>query len=156
MNEILPPRIRPSFEDIFMAFAQLLSERSTCRRASVGCVIASLDFRQVYSVGYNGNARGGPNDCDRIGEQAIGNCGCIHAEANAVVNCTTSRESTKIVLVTTLPCVACAKMMINMGGVVRVIYKTAYRSTESIEWLKRADIEVEHHSRSCFEFEPSP
>lgn len=65
---------RPAFADIFMDFAVALSARSTCRRLRVGCVIASLDHRHVYGVGYNGSAAGGPNDCD--GDEP-GKCGCF-------------------------------------------------------------------------------
>ena len=52
-----------------MNLALKLSERSTCRRPiaggyGVGCVIASVDYRKILAVGYNGNASGLENDCD--------------------------------------------------------------------------------------------
>lgn len=120
---------RPSFHQIYMDLAVSLSKRSTCARLSVGAVITSPDFRKVYAVGYNGNAAGLPNGCDST---TPGSCGCIHAEANAVVNCDTPRPFEKIVICTHMPCVACAKMIINLGNVVQVIYKEPYRITTSL------------------------
>lgn len=65
---------RPSFRSIYMRLALMMAERSTCQRLQVGCVITSVDFRYVYGVGYNGNASGLPNTCDR---STPGNCGCF-------------------------------------------------------------------------------
>jgi dCMP deaminase len=133
---------RPTFEEIYSQLAGLMSQRSTCARKQVGCVIASADFRQVLGVGYNGSAAGGPNDCDRHGPDAVGSCGCLHAEVNAVINCHAPRGDAKVVFVTCLPCVACAKALINLGGVCKVHFKEDYRVRDSIGWLERAGIEV--------------
>lgn len=130
---------RPRFADIFMGMAEDLSKRSTCRRLAVGCVITSHDHRQVFSIGYNGNASGLPNDCD---SDEPGNCGDLHAEENAVINCTASRETSKIVYCTHLPCKMCAKRLINLGGVWRVIYKHDYRIRDSLELLAKSNIIV--------------
>ena len=59
------PRPRPSFETIYLQLAQILAARSTCSRLQVGTVITSLDYRKVLAVGYNGNATGLTNGCDR-------------------------------------------------------------------------------------------
>jgi dCMP deaminase len=133
---------RPSFEGLFLDFATALAARSTCRRLHVGCVISSIDHRQVYAIGYNGNAQGGPNDCDRVGADAVGACGCIHSEANAIVNCNVDRAKDKIVYCTHLPCVGCAKLLINLGGVRRVIYRNDYRIRDSLDWFMRAGIQT--------------
>ncbi len=125
-----------------MRLAFSMSERSTCARMKVGCVITSNDYRQVFAVGYNGSAAGGPNDCDRHGEAAVGSCGCIHAEQNAVINCVAPRREPKIVFCTYLPCVTCAKFLINLGNVQRVYYETDYRIRDAVEWLSRAGIPV--------------
>ena len=133
---------RPSFESIYMRLAFLMAERSTCRRLQVGCVITSMDYRRVYAVGYNGNVSGGPNDCDKVGEAAVGSCGCVHAEANAIISCGVSRDVTKAVFVTDLPCVTCGKYFVQLGGVRRVYYQRDYRIKDSLEWLERAGIEA--------------
>jgi len=122
-----------------MDFAEAISRRSTCARLQVGTVITSTDFRKVLSIGYNGNATGLPNRCDT---DEPGNCGCLHSEENAVINCDSPRQTEKFVFVTHLPCPACAKRLINLGGVRRVIFLNPYRLTTAINLLRSAGIEV--------------
>jgi dCMP deaminase len=130
---------RPSFETIYMRLAFALAQRSTCRRLQVGTVITSTDFRKVLAIGYNGNATGLPNTCDR---EEPGNCGCLHSEENAVINCDTPRHVDKVVFVTHLPCVACAKRLINMGNVRRIHYAHDYRIKDSLKLLSQVGIEI--------------
>lgn len=131
---------RPTFEQIYMQFAKTLSQRSTCKRLHVGTVIASSDYRQVLAVGYNGNASGLDNDACK--QEQVGNCGCLHSEENAVINCTAPRTVPKIVFVTALPCMMCAKRLINLGGVMCVYYASEYRSDDSLAFFKEAGIEI--------------
>ena len=133
-------RKRPKFESIYMQLAVTLAERSTCVRLKVGTVITSTDFRKVLAVGYNGNATGLPNHCDR---EEPGNCGCLHSEENAVINCDAPRHVEKVVFVTHLPCSQCAKRLINLGNVKKVFYRTDYRLKDSIELLRSVGIPVE-------------
>lgn len=132
-------RARPSFEEIYMDLAAKLAERSTCARLNVGTVITSTDYRKVLAVGYNGNAAGLPNQCDRTD---AGNCGCLHSEENAVINCDSPRSMEKHVFVTHLPCVGCAKRLINLGGVKKIFYRIEYRSLDSIGILRSVGIDV--------------
>jgi dCMP deaminase len=123
-----------------MQLAQTLAARSTCKRLQVGTVITSTDFRKVLAVGYNGNATGLHNGCDR---EEPGNCGCLHSEENAVINCDAPRFVEKLVFVTHLPCVQCAKRLINLGNVKKVFYFLDYRLKNSVEVLNSVGIEVE-------------
>jgi dCMP deaminase len=131
---------RPTFPEIYLRLAQELSARSTCKRLRVGTVITSTDYRKVLAVGYNGNATGLPNRCDR---DEPGNCGCLHSEENAVINCDSPRIVDKLVFVTHLPCVSCAKRLINLGNVRKVFYAEDYRLRDSLDVLRSAGIEVE-------------
>jgi len=131
---------RPSFKSIYMRLALMMAERSTCSRLNVGCVITSADFRYVYGVGYNGNATGLPNSCDR---EVPGDCGCIHAEENAIINCTVSRSVPKVVFTTHLPCEYCTKKLINLGGVQHLCYHTDYRIKRGLELLSTVGITYE-------------
>ncbi len=130
---------RPSFQEVYIDFAFSIARRSTCTRLKVGTVITTTDFRKVLAVGYNGNASGLPNICDR---NEPGNCGCLHSEENAVINCDSPRSVAKYVFVTHLPCTACAKRLVNLGNVKRVYYKKDYRVKTSIEILEECGIEV--------------
>lgn len=137
------PKLRPSFPEIYLRLAQTLAKRSTCHRLQVGTVITSTDFRKVLAVGYNGNATGLHNGCDR---PEPGNCGCLHSEENAVINCDSPRFTEKVVFVTHLPCVGCAKRLINLGNVKKVFYGQDYRIRDSLDLLRSVGIEVEQLS----------
>lgn len=118
---------RPSFPEIYMSLARSLSARSTCSVSRVGTVITSVDFRKVLAVGYSGNATGLPNRCDRdvpapSVECPHPDCGCLHSEENAVIHCDAPRTEPKIVFVTQMPCRACAKRIIQLGGLVDLYY----------------------------------
>ena len=131
---------RPSFPEIYTQLAYELAKRSTCTRLQVGTVITSLDFRKVLAVGYNGNASGLANSCDR---EDPGNCGCLHSEENACINCDSPRAMGKLVFVTHLPCAMCAKRLINLGGVEAVYYREDYRKRDSVEILHAVGIKIE-------------
>jgi dCMP deaminase len=127
-----------------MHMATEVSRRSTCLRTNsagelmqVGCVITTPDFRKVIALGYNGNAAGLPNECD---SKEPGACGCIHAEANAVVNCDSPRATEKLVFCTHLPCVNCAKLLINLGNVLQVTYKHDYRIRTALDLFDKVGI----------------
>ena len=133
--------MRPSFDQIYLDLAFMLARRSTCRRLQVGTVITTTDYRRVLAVGYNGGASGLQNDCDRPDP---GNCGCLHAEENACINCDCPRSTEKYVFVTHQPCPMCAKRLINLGGVTRVSFGESYRSDEGRILLESAGITVVH------------
>lgn len=133
---------RPSLDQIYLRLARDLSRRSTCLRLRVGTVVTSEDGRKVLSIGYNGNGSGLPNRCDR---DDAGNCGCLHSEENAIINCDSPREVRKVVYITHSPCVMCAKRLINLGNVVRVVYAEEYRVKTGVELLwTRTDMSVDH------------
>ena len=129
---------RPSFDSVWINLALNLAERSTCSRLKVGSVLVSLDNRKVLALGYNGNTRGLKNECDRPTEK--GNCGCLHAECGVVINNDNPRTVLSKLYVTHLPCINCTKMIINMGGVQEIIYKTDYDYKECFELLRQANI----------------
>jgi dCMP deaminase len=130
---------RPSFHTIYLGLANQLAKRSTCSRLSVGTVITTTDHRKVLSCGYNGGANGQHNGCDR---SEAGNCGCIHAECNAVINCDSPREIQKIVYITHFPCEMCCKILVNLGNVKQVFYGEQYRNMSGIKILMDAGIDV--------------
>jgi len=139
-------KTRPTFEFIYMNMALQLAKRSSCSRRQVGCVIASSDYKHVYGVGYNGNATKMPNGCDR--PHASGNCGCLHAEENAIINCNAPRlvpPVPKIVFSTLYPCPACAKRLANLGGIQKVYYCQEYHNEQASVVFEVNGIAVEKH-----------
>lgn len=126
---------RPPLFEIYMRMAEELAKRSTCRRFQVGTVITDARLENVVAIGYNGNVRGFPNDCER---DTPGRCGCIHSEMNALVKAPGTMAD-KVVFVTASPCEMCAKLMVQ-ARVSHVYYREAYRSSEGLGVLRAAGV----------------
>ncbi len=128
-------RLRPRLTVLAEAMAVLaerVSEASPCNRAAVGCVLTTLDL-QVISYGYNGVAKGLPNRCLRHGTEAVGNCGCVHAEQNAIAKAGKPNEP-KIAFITMPPCERCASLLVNAGVVLVCWSSPGHRSvTEGVQ-----------------------
>ena len=137
--------MRPDWDSYFMKIAFAVSERSTCDRAYVGCVLV-LDKR-ILTTGFNGSPMGQPH-CDEAGHLMVdGHCvRTIHAETNAIIQAALHGVSTKgcTCYVTHFPCINCTKALIN-AGIVRLVYATAYRPDENaLSFLETAHIEIAH------------
>ncbi|MGN0406264.1 MAG: deoxycytidylate deaminase [Bariatricus sp.] len=128
------PGKRISKADAYLNCAENFAYRSTCLKRKYGAVIVKNDT--VISVGYNGSPRGFENCCD-IGNcprirhnmhqgEGYGICRAIHAEANALLNC--SREATigadlyltgvnpsDMSVHKAKPCPLCARLIIQAG-----------------------------------------
>ncbi len=132
---------RPRKEQAYMIFAAEMAKRATCDRLQVGAVFVDAKYERILCAGYNGSYSGGPNGCD---SHEIGQCGCIHAEVNAL---TKSRDdlSDSVCFVTTQPCLGCSKVLINRG-VSRVIYLESYRNDAGVKILRAAGIDVVKYS----------
>lgn len=134
--------MRMSKEQYMMAVAELTASMSTCNRTKVGAVLTDTNMEQIW-VGYNGGPRGGANECRH--PENPGSCGCVHAEANAVVKAPGGVE--KVAFLTMSPCVTCAVMLVN-AHVERVYFKDAYRDTEGLEVLRESFVRFESTRQS--------
>ncbi len=133
---------RPPLFEVYMRMAEELAKRSTCRRLRVGTVITDGSLENVVAIGYNGNAKGFPNDCDT---DTPGACGCIHSEMNALTKAPGQLRG-KVVFVTASPCVMCAKLMVQ-ANVEYVYYRLPYRSDAGLEILRQAQIPTIRYDR---------
>jgi dCMP deaminase len=131
----------PLFE-VYMRMADELAKRSTCARLQVGTVITDKALEHVVALGYNGNARGFPNECDT---DTPGACGCIHSEQNAVVKADGHLRE-KVAFVTASPCVMCAKLLIQ-ANVTHVFYRQPYRKPDGLDTLERGGVKTIHYVR---------
>ena len=130
--------VRPSWDEVWMETAALISQRSYDPRHQVGTVVVSEDNTQVLAVGYNGNYSGGPNEVE---SSTPGESGMIHAEINALLKLDYNNPKKKKLYVTLSPCRMCAKAIIN-SGIDEVIYSEEYRDTSGLDVLRDAGIEV--------------
>ena len=106
--------MRPDWDSYFMKIAYAVSERSTCDRAMVGCVLVME--KRILTTGFNGSPMG-QDHCDEVGHLIVdGHCvRTIHAETNAIIQAALHGVSTRgaTCYVTHLPCINCTKALIN-------------------------------------------
>lgn len=119
-----------------LEIAELTAQRSKCGRKQVGCVLASEDFSRFWT-GYNGGPKGGINTCRRV---ETGNCGCTHAEMNAVAKC---GHDAVYVFQTAWPCERCAVMLVN-AGVKEAWFTGEYRTREGLDVFE--EVGIPHHT----------
>ena len=124
--------------NVFKDFTLGLASLSKCRERHVAAVITDKDLTQVYSIGINGGPKG-LHDCLCV---TPGKYGCIHAEINALVKCS-SEEPDKIMIVSLAPCKQCAASIINApGGFSKVYYLEPWKDQEGLQLLKLKGVEV--------------
>lgn len=113
---------RISKTDTYLNVAEAFAYRSTCIKRKYGAVIVKNDV--VVSTGYNGSPRGLTNCCD-TGEcprikmnmhqgEGYGICRAVHAEANALLNC--SREQTMGADLYVFVIAPCIRMLPDISG----------------------------------------
>jgi dCMP deaminase len=123
-------------QELHMVTALLWARRSTCKRNQCGAVITDSTMSEIVSFGYNGPAHSLPDDRCRGTE---GNCGCLHAEDNAIARAH-SRSPGQIMFVTTAPCEMCAQRIINTRTISKVYFSQAYRDSIGSELLHRGGV----------------
>lgn len=105
---------RPDRDSVYLEMAQLISQRSTCLRAEVGCVITDVKGF-VIATGYNGAPPGMPHCIDDTCFEYHGHCiATLHAEANAMARFVSSSYPL-ICYCTHSPCLSCLKVGVSKG-----------------------------------------
>lgn len=118
---------RPTWDEFYMAQAQLYAVRSTCGRLNVGAVL--VQNNRMVAEGYNGSITDHPH-CDDDNHLMYEN-GCkrtIHAEMNIITMCARDGISTKggTIYVTHQPCPDCTKHL-NQAGIKEIVYLYPYK-----------------------------
>jgi dCMP deaminase len=146
---------RISFDEYFMKIAILAAERSTCLRRKVGALL--VKDKQIIATGYNGAPKGAPHCDEKNGclrqelnipsGQRHEICRASHAEGNAIAQAARYGVAVEgaTIYVKNLPCVMCAKQIIN-SGVKEIVYADDYGDSKSNkltkELLKESRIKV--------------
>ncbi len=143
-------RVRPDWDTYFMDMAKLASRRSSCLRRAVGAVL--VKDRRLLATGYNG-VPSGVTHCEVTGclREKLGIpsgerhelCRGLHAEQNAIIQAAFHGVSIRdsVLYCTNLPCIICAKMLIN-AGVRRVVYLEGYADSLTEEMLAEVGLET--------------
>lgn len=146
---------RPDWDVYFMLQAEIAKLRSNCLTRQVGCVIVR-ENRQI-ATGYNGTPSGIKNcfegGCLRCLDRVSGKiesgtdlerCLCMHAEANAILQCAvfgntgSTRRST--LYSTYAPCLECSKMAVSVG-IAKVVSLSSYPEDGSV-LLRDANVHI--------------
>ena len=144
--------MKEKFIKAYMDTAKRFAELSYARRLHVGAVVVK-DGR-IISMGFNGMPAGWDNDCEDIielnedgGHVYKTKPQVLHAESNAIAKLAKSTESGDgaDIFITHAPCIDCAKI-IYQSGIKRVYFRTAYRSTDGVDFLKNSSVIVENFS----------
>jgi len=105
----------------FLRMALLVSERGTCVRRKVGCILVNKK-NHVLATGYNGNPSGFShcldNPCKGANSKSgkdLDKCEAIHAEQNALLQCKDVYDI-DTVYCTVSPCIHCVKLLLNTSA----------------------------------------
>ena len=126
--------------------AELVAERSTCRRRKVGCVLVDSS-NHVVATGYNGVPTHFPHCLDEPCEgatapsgESLEKCLAVHAEQNALLQLRSNDILTAYLTVT--PCITCAKMLAN-SRITRIVANREYVQSLAVDVLDKAKIRVD-------------
>jgi len=138
MKEVKKKQSR--YDNAYMRMAEEWAKLSHCMRKNVGALIVKDGM--IIADGYNGSPSGFPNECENDKGETFWYV--LHAEANAITKLAKSSNSAEgaTLYITLSPCRDCAKLILQ-SGIVRVVYKTAYKDTEGIDFLKKSSIQTE-------------
>lgn len=122
---------RKPWNQYFMEHAEKASERATCDRLHVGCVLVRNN--KIISTGYNG-ALSKQKHCSEVGclfLEETGKSHCrriLHGEINALLSAAYEGISTKdaVAYVNWHPCFECLKALIA-AGIKKIYYKDIYK-----------------------------
>ena len=131
---------RPSWDAYFKKITEVTSERSSCERLHVGCVLTKDN--RIISQGYNGFLPGCPHKSvvRNNHEQAT-----VHAEQNALCDCAKRGVSclNATAYVTHYPCVICARLLLA-SGIKEIKYINDYKNDDLVSYFcKQANVNIE-------------
>jgi len=139
----MPEKKQLKYDKAYLRIADEWGKLSYCKRKQVGAII--VKDRMIISDGYNGTPTGFENFCED--EEGYTKWYVLHAEANAILKVAASTQSCKgaTLYITLSPCKECSKL-IHQAGIIRVVFKKAYRDDSGLQFLTKAGIDVKHIS----------
>jgi dCMP deaminase len=120
-------------DKVFMNITKEVATLSHCVRFKVGAVL--VKDGNIISMGYNGTPAGMDNCCEK---DNITVPHVIHGEVNAILKAAKTGTSVNggTLYLTLSPCLDCSKLILQ-SGIKRVVYLTAYRNLEGVDFLKQ-------------------
>ncbi len=129
------------YDKAYLRMALEWAKLSYCQRKQVGAII--VKDRMIISDGYNGTPSGFKNCCEN--ENGETQWYVLHAEANAILKCAASTQSTAgaTLYITMSPCKDCSKLILQ-AGIKRIVYMEKYKDHSGLDFLEKAGIEIVH------------
>ena len=120
-------------DSVFMNITKEVATLSHCVRFKVGAVL--VKDGNIISMGYNGTPAGMDNCCEK---DNVTTPHVIHGEVNAILKAAKNGTSVNggTLYLTLSPCLDCSKLILQ-SGIKRVVYLTAYRNLEGVDFLKQ-------------------
>ena len=130
---------RPTWDEYFKRIVEVTSERSSCERLQVGCLLTKDN--RIISQGYNGFLPGCPHKSvvRNNHEQAT-----VHAEQNALCDCAKRGVSCldSTAYVTHYPCIICTRLLLA-SGIKEIKYINDYKNDELVSYFcKQAKVNI--------------
>lgn len=136
----------------YMKCAYAIAELSYAKRLQVGSIIVAYGGG-IIAEGVNGTPSGFENVCEfedfdpgdpTRGTFLVSKPEVLHAETNAIAKVAISTNSSRgaTLYCTHAPCFICSRLIIQ-AKIKRVVYSELYASTEGLDLLRRAGIQVD-------------
>jgi deoxycytidylate deaminase len=142
--------VRLTPDEMMMETSYLISSRSTCHLRQVGCITTNIERTEISSIGYNGQVKNSRNCCE---SSIRGECGCLHAEINALI-----KGHGSIMYCTFMPCKTCATAIIN-AGIEELYYGetdcSKHKYWKASKTMRDAGIRVKKMYRSIYDWKRS-
>ena len=135
--------MKDRFKHFYMGLALDCAAMSSAVKLKVGAIIVK-DHR-IISHSWNGTPSGWSNTCEDDNGMTLPEV--AHAEENSISKLARCHDSAvgSTVFITHSPCFVCSRLLFN-AGVVKVYYRTHYRDTTGIDFLRKCGVEVEQLS----------
>jgi len=123
--------------ECLVGMGRSLSTLSTCKRSRTSAMIFTTNCTHIHSIGYNGVPSGVSNDaCTEV----EGECGCVHAEINAIAKLDRCITEPCLLYTRTMTCIQCASLVVNTWCIVGVVWDNPYRNNNGLELILRHHI----------------
>lgn len=129
------------YDQAYLRMAGEWAKLSHCTRKQVGALIVRDGM--IVADGFNGTPSGFPNTCETSDGET--HWYVLHAEANAITKLARSSHGSQgaTLYITMSPCRDCSKLILQ-SGIIRVVYQTAYKDREGLEFLEKAGVALHY------------
>ncbi|MDG2425657.1 MAG: dCMP deaminase family protein [Flavobacteriales bacterium] len=129
------------YDQAYLRMAGEWAKLSHCTRKQVGALIVRDGM--IVADGFNGTPSGFPNACET--PEGETHWYVLHAEANAITKLARSSHGSQgaTLYITMSPCRDCSKLILQ-SGIIRVVYQSAYKDREGLEFLEKAGVALHY------------